>query len=171
MRMLLCWILMAIMLTACGSKESRRDSFFQNGLKLEQEGRTAEARIQAKNVLKLDPNHAGAYLLLARCALKEQNWREAFGGFQRAMELEPQNVEALLGVGRLYLMSGETGKVEEISAQILQIDPTSVDGSLLQTGGLLQSKRFEEAQTKLKNILAIDPTNDDAHIALSETNL
>lgn len=167
MRMLLCWILMAIMLTACGSKESRRDSFFQNGLKLEQEGRTAEARIQAKNVLKLDPNHAGAYLLLARCALKEQNWREAFGGFQRAMELEPQNVEALLGVGRLYLMSGETGKVEEISAQILQIDPTSVDGSLLQTGGLLQSKRFEEAQAKLKDILAIDPTNDDAHIALS----
>ena len=83
------------------------------------------------------------------------------------MELEPQNVEALLGVGRLYLMSGETGKVEEISAQILQIDPTSVDGSLLQTGGLLQSKRFEEAQVKLKDILAIDPTNDDAHIVLS----
>lgn len=73
MRILLCWIMITIMLTACGSKESRRDSFFQNGLKMEQEGRTAEARIQAKNVLKLDPNHAGAYLLLARCALKEQN--------------------------------------------------------------------------------------------------
>ena len=52
MRMLLCWILMAMMLTACGSKESRRDSFFQNGLKLEQEGRTVEARIEKQGLYR-----------------------------------------------------------------------------------------------------------------------
>ena len=86
MRRILICVLMVLAFAACGSKEERRDGFFANGLKAEAEGRIPEARIEAKNVIKLDPNHVGAYLLLGRCALKEQNWREAFGSYQRAVD-------------------------------------------------------------------------------------
>lgn len=134
---------------------------------MEQEGRIAEARIQAKNTIKLDPNHTGAYLLLGRCAIKEQNWREAFGSFQRAVELDPENVEGLLGVGRLYLLSGEIEKVEEISGKILSIEPASLEAKLLRIGGLLQRKNFEEAHTQIKEVLVTEPSNEDALIALS----
>jgi tetratricopeptide (TPR) repeat protein len=158
---------MAMTLFACGSKESRRDGFYANGLKFEQDGRFSEARVEAKNVIKLDPNHTGAYLLLARCALKDQNWREAFGNFQRAVELEPGNVEALLGVGRLYLLSGDTAKAEAHANLILAKDAKSADGLLLRAGGMLRAKRFDEARMQLDTVFAQDPANEDALLALS----
>lgn len=165
-RIVVC-LLLALCLAACGSKEERRDSFFRNGLKMEQEGRRAEARIDAKNVIKLDPNHVGAQLLLARCALKDQNWREAYAGYQRAVELEPQNIEALLGVGQLHLLSGDTAKAEEAAAQVLALDPESVDGRLLRVGAMLRAKRFDEASRQLDEIFVRDPANEDAFLALS----
>jgi len=167
MRRIFCFLLVGLLLCACASKEERKAELFRNGLTLEQEGRIAEARVEAKNIIKLDPNHAGAYLLLARCALTDQNWREAYAGFQRAAELEPENVEALLGVGRIYLLSGDTAKAEEISGQVLRIEPASKDGKLLRAGAMLRAKRFGEAEAQLDDVFAQDPHNEDAFIALS----
>jgi len=167
MQRVLCCLLMAMMLFACGSKENRRDGFYANGLGFEKSGRYSEARVEAKNVIKLDPNHVGAYLLLARCALKDQNWREAFGNFQRAAELEPDNAEALLGVGRLYLLSGDTAEAEAHANRILAKDPASLDGLLLRAGAMLRSKRFDEARMQLGVVFAGDPANEDALLALS----
>lgn len=167
MRRVLSCILVFLTLFACASKEERRDEFFRNGLKLEGEGRYAEARVEARNILKLDPDHTGAYLILARCAMRDQNWREAYGAFQRATELEPENVEALLGVGRIYLLAGETAKAEETSNQVLRIDPASVDGKMLRAGAMLRAKRYEEARAQLSELLAKDPADEDALMALS----
>ncbi|ACU90656.1 tetratricopeptide repeat protein [Desulfomicrobium baculatum] len=167
MQRVLCFLLLVMMLGACGSKENRRDGFYANGLKFEEAGRFSEARVEGRNVIKLDPNHVGAHLLLARCALKEQNWREAFGNFQRAVELEPANTEALLGVGRLYLLSGDTNQAEAHAGQVLALDPQSVDGLLLRAGAMLRAKRFEEAGRQLDLVFAKDPANEDALLALS----
>jgi tetratricopeptide (TPR) repeat protein len=167
MRRILICLIMGLTFLGCGSKEERRDDFFANGLKFEGEGRMAEARIEAKNVIKLDPNHAGAYLLLGRCALKEQNWREAFANYQRASELAPDNVEALLGVGRLYLLSGDAAKAEDSASRILAIDPASHDGRLLRVGAMLRAKRLDEARLQLDEVFAKDPGNEDATLALS----
>ena len=167
MQRVLCFLLLAMTLVACGSKENRRDGFYANGLKFEEAGRYSEARVEGRNVIKLDPNHVGAYLLLARCALKEQNWREAFGNYQRAVELEPGNTEALLGVGRLCLLSGDTDKAEAHADQVLASDPQSVDGLLLRAGAMLRSKRFEEAKRQLDQVFAKDKGNEDALLALS----
>ncbi len=161
------FIALCVMLGACGSKEDRRDGFFNNALSLESSGRMAEARVQARNVVKLDPNHVGAYLLLARCALHDQNWRDAFGNYQRAVELERDNVEALLGTGRLYLLSGETAKAEEAAAKILQKDPESLDGKLLQAGAILRSGRLDQAADLLTAILHSNPESEDALVAMS----
>ena len=167
MRRILSFLLLGLMLFACASKEERKAELFESGLKLEEAGRISEARLEARNIIKLDPNHAGAYLLLARCALKDQNWREAYAGFQRAAELEPENVEALLGVGRIYLLSGDSAKAEEVSGQVLRIAPASLDAKLLRAGAMLRAKRFGEAQTQLEDVFAHDPDNEDALIALS----
>ena len=167
MRRVLCCLLMALVFLACGSKEARRDGFFENGLKYETDGRYDEARLEAKNVIKLDPNHVGAYLLLARCALKAQNWQEAFAGFQRATELDPTNVEGLLGQGRLYLLSGDTAKAEASAGQILALDASSLDARLLRAGAMLRAGRYDEAREQLGEVFSRDPVNEDAFLALS----
>jgi tetratricopeptide (TPR) repeat protein len=167
MRRVLYGLLVMMFLVACGSKEERRDEFFRNALRFEEQKQLAEARVEAKNVIKLDPNHGGAYLLLARCAMKEQNWREAFANFQRVTELEPNNSEAHLGLGRLYLLSGDTNKAEDAANQVLRLDTTSVDGRLLRAGAMLRAKRFDEAQAQLAEVFGMNRANEDAFLALS----
>ena len=167
MRRIFACLLVLTTLVACASKEERRDEFYRNGLKLEEAGRYAEARVEARNIIKLDPEHAGAYLLLARCALRDQNWREAYGGFQRALELESDSVEAMLGLGRIYLLSGETAKAEEMSNQVLRLEPASMDGRMLRAGAMLRARRHDEALLQLQEILTREPAHEDALMALS----
>jgi tetratricopeptide (TPR) repeat protein len=83
------------------------------------------------------------------------------------VELEPANTEALLGVGRLYLLSGDTNQAEAHAGQVLALDSQSVDGLLLRAGAMLRSKRFEEAGRQLDLVFAKDPANEDALLALS----
>jgi tetratricopeptide (TPR) repeat protein len=83
------------------------------------------------------------------------------------VELEPANTEALLGVGRLYLLSGDTNQAEAHAGQVLALDAQSVDGLLLRAGAMLRSKRFEEAGRQLDLVFAKDPANEDALLALS----
>lgn len=167
MRSLLWLYVLCVVLAACGSKEERRDAFYRNAVKLEAEGRLSEAKVELKNVIKIDPQYAGAYVVMARCAIKEQDWRTAFGAYSRAVELDAGNAEAALGLGRLYLLAGDMAKAEEFAAKVIQLDPGSVDGVMLKAGIQVRSKNYPEAVARLNEVFAKDPANEDAILTLS----
>jgi tetratricopeptide (TPR) repeat protein len=167
MRHILLCVFISFLLFSCSSKEERRDDFLSNGSRLESEGKISEARIEARNAIKLDPNHAGAYLLLARCAVHVENWREAYAGYTRASELDPANTEAWLGLGRLHLLANDTAKVEELAKKVLSLQPVSNEGRLLLAGGQLRAGHLTDAERTLREVLSADKGNEDALLILS----
>lgn len=160
-------VLMLIVLVGCSSKEERRDSLVANAQKLEQAGKCPEAKIEARNAIKLDPNAAEAYLVLAKCSMKEQNWRDAFGSFSRVLELDPSNLEAMENLSRLYLMALETDKAKELSDKLLAANPSSESYRIIRAGIYMREKQLAQAMQILKEILAENPANEEAIIGLA----
>ncbi|BCS89129.1 tetratricopeptide repeat protein [Pseudodesulfovibrio sediminis] len=131
-----------------------------------EQGKIAEAKVEAKNAIKLAPKNAKAFLVLANCAATEQDWGAAFGAYEQAAQLDPDLLDAQLGLGRMFLLSQQYDKVNEIVELVLAKDEENIDAHLLKAGSLLQSEKYEGAQSLLKTILAEHPENTDAVMGL-----
>jgi tetratricopeptide (TPR) repeat protein len=101
--------------------------------------RVGEAVHEAEAVLKIDPDYPDAHRLLARIYWhmlgENQADKNSKESMQKAIEhLEaltrtvPDDVEAWLGLGRLYRMTNENAKAEEAFRKALNADPTSKSG-------------------------------------------
>ncbi|MBG0789707.1 MAG: tetratricopeptide repeat protein [Desulfovibrionaceae bacterium] len=162
--LLLCVLFLFV---ACSSSEERSVEYTQKAIAYYEQGKYDEAVIEARNAIKLDKNAAEAYLVLANCSVKEQDWRKAFGAYNTAVNLDPSLTEAQLGVGRLYLLSRQYDKAEERARIVLDTDPENAEAHLLRAGVLLQTGDMDGAQRILTAVLAKHPDNADAVLGLS----
>ena len=162
-----CLLLCVLFLfTACSSSEEKSVEYTERAIKYYEQGKYDEAMVEAKNAVKLDNKSAKAYLVLANCNVKSQDWRKAFGMFSRTVALDPSLVEAQLGLGRLYLLSRQYDKAAEQARIVLELEPENTAGHMLKAGVLLQSGDLDGAQRLLSAILTSNPDNADAVIGL-----
>ena len=155
-----------VLFVGCSSSEEKSVEYTQKAIKYYEQGKFDEAKIEAKNALKLDNKSAKAHLVLANCNVKEQDWRKAFGSYSQAVNLDPSLVEAQLGLGRIYLLSRQYDKAADQARIVLEIDQENTDAHLLKGGVLLQSGDLDGAQRILSAILAKHPENSDAVLGL-----
>ena len=162
-----CLLLCVLFLFAgCSSSEEKSVEYVEKAIDYYDQGKFDEAKIEAKNAIKLDKKSAKAFLVLGNCNVREQNWRGAFGAFSQAVELDPSLIDAQLGLGRLYLLSRQYDKASEQARIVLEKDPENMSGHLLKAGVLLQSGDYDGAQRLLSAILVKHPGNADAVLGL-----
>ena len=88
-------------LVSCTNSDEQKLQHLRLGKSYYEEGDLAKAHNEFGELLKLDSNVAEGYYYLALIAEKQQNWREAFANFKRAVEINPHHNEAQLHLGRL----------------------------------------------------------------------
>lgn len=159
-------VCLCILLGACASSEEKSVDLYEKALAYYEAGNLPEARIEAKNAIKLDPKNAQAFMLLGDCAIQDQNWRGAFGAYGQAVQLDPSLTKAQLGLGRIYLLSRQFDKADEIATLILETEPKNTEAHLLRAGTMLQKGDYDGALRILQAVLAEDPENSDATLGL-----
>jgi len=85
-------IILAAMLTACGSPEEKKMKFFNKGNTLFEKGDVVKARLEFKNSIQIDPKFANAYYMLGMCELKQGHFKQAYAGFSKAVKLSPDHL-------------------------------------------------------------------------------
>lgn len=158
-------------LVACGSSQDRRDSFYEKAKQLVAQGKYQEAQVELKNAIKVDPKFAKAYTLLGQAQLQERNWGGAFGSFQNAAELDPEDIEAHLGLCKLFLLNRSLDKAEAKADLILSKQPGNVDAGVIKSIALTKKDRVPEALAMLEKLQQANPDNPDVFIARSEAHL
>ncbi len=104
-------IISSLIILACGSPEEKRIKFFNKGKALYEKGEYVKARLEFKNALQIDPKFAEGYHMLGMAELREKNWRRAFGSLNKAVELDPDLLDAEVALGRILLAAGESKKI------------------------------------------------------------
>lgn len=108
------------------------------GRELFQEQRDAEALVEFREAVALDPNNARAHLELARIYARTGRAQEAVAAALRAAELGKKDADPYLVLARIYLDQGKREEAQGAVNQALQREPRNpVAQSLLQT---IQSK-------------------------------
>jgi tetratricopeptide (TPR) repeat protein len=160
-------ILCAAALGGCQDDEAKLAGHLDRGdAYLEDEG-YAEAIIEYKNVLQIDPNHGGAHWGLARAYLQTKQTRDGFWELRETARLDPSNLEAKLQFGQLAIYAGELDEALAQAEEVIAADPGRVAAYLLKGRVLEALRRPAEAQEAYEQALEANSESAAALLLLA----
>lgn len=116
-------ILLSVAFTpGCRSSEQRFAAHMQRAEKYTKEQKHAEAYIELKNALKLNPNDSKINQELAKCLQSLGQIPDAIFYYQEARRLDPNNEDAALSVAGL-LLGSDLGEAEKVVDEIIAANP------------------------------------------------
>lgn len=160
-------IVAATVLTACGGAEERKAEHLARGLQFFEAQNFDKAKVEFKNVLQIDPKTASPYFYLGRIEEDRKNWREAFGFYQKAVELDPGNHEAQLKLAKFYLLAKDAEKAAELLEPAVAEKPTDIEVRMLQAA--LANLKGDSASmlAQLRALVAEKPARPDPYLILA----
>ncbi|MCP3985804.1 MAG: tetratricopeptide repeat protein [bacterium] len=119
----------------------------------------AEAEIEFRNMLQLDPNVAAAHWGLAQAMLGKGDPRRAYWELQETVRLDPGNLEARLQYGK-FLLYGKQDDLEQAiqnADEILALDETKWQAHLLRARAFGALRKPDEAGEALRLAAEVGP--------------
>ena len=151
----------ALLLAACGSPEQRAADYVAKAQTLYDAGDYVKARLQAQNAMQVEPKNAKALYLLALVAEQTQDYQKMFGHLLAVVASDPNNVEARLKLGTLYLLSQSWGDAEKQADELLKLAPNDARAHLLHARVLIQRGARVLGLAEVATALKLDPDNVD----------
>jgi len=127
-----------------------------------------DAEVAFRVACRLDVNCAKAYAGLAMVAQQRADYKPAFEMYLKCLELDVDNMTALLGLFQTSCQMGSFGKVIHYLEVYLDMHPG--DSSVMFSLAALYMKegRLEQSRKLLLEVLALEPANKDATDLLEE---
>jgi tetratricopeptide (TPR) repeat protein len=153
---------MVALFAACSGKQERVDEHLKKGDVYLQQEDLEKARVEYKNVLQIDPKSVGGLHGMGLVMERQQNWRNAVGFYQRAVELDSAALPSKVRLARLYLLGGALDKAREAADQILVAQPNNADALTVKAGLAAREGDAEAAVKQAQAALAAQPDHEDA---------
>lgn len=110
------------------------------------------------------------WVLMGRLNYQLGQFEQAVAQFQKALELEPGNSAALLGMASARLAQGRFQDSRPWVEQLLAVQPASVDGNLIMARIALSESRLEVAEKHLALLLRASPKNVQGLLLLASVS-
>jgi tetratricopeptide (TPR) repeat protein len=160
-------------LTSCGGDPK---TYIDRGNKFFDARKYEDAALQYRKALQKNPNSGEAYYRLALVELRQGHSAAAYGELQRAVELTPDNIQAVFRLGQLALRSytADPNHPPQLFQQaktsadtLLGKQPVGYEGNLLQGAIDLAGRKPDEAVAHLRTALRAKPDDQDGTLGLA----
>jgi tetratricopeptide (TPR) repeat protein len=129
------------------------------------------ARTHALRAIMLDDRLAPAHVTMGLIQTSGGQYDDAIRSFQRALELEPLNVDAHRGLARAYEGSGRPKEAEAIYRQAILLRPDSWASHKDLGAFYFYNSRYKEAEPSFRRVIELTPDNYQAYSNLGSTYL
>jgi len=172
---LLFFLLTAVFLTACQNSEKNKAAHLARGQQYLKDQLYAEARIEFRNALQLDRNLADAHHGLGEASLALGNLQEAAEQFQLAAKLDPQNLDARVRLGQLFLQYTRLGRqqddaikeAERLVNEVFAEDANHLEARILLANVRVAQKRPDDAKAELERAIQAHSNQPEPYLALA----
>jgi tetratricopeptide (TPR) repeat protein len=120
-------------------------------------GRSEEAASLIREQIKKTPQDSQSYLFLGAILKKQKKSDESRKAFEKALELNPENVVATDQLADLDLEARAFSAVHQRADALLQKDPKSAPAYLIHGRSYVIEKNFAAAETALRKAIELDP--------------
>src|SRR5213594_3572111 len=120
-----------IAMTGCSkSPEAKKTQHLERGDKYFAKAQFREAIIEYANVVQFDGKNARAYRQIALAHYQLGELAQAFPYLVKLLELDPEDQDAHLKLGSIYLVARQPAKAREEAAVVLGRDPKNFEALL-----------------------------------------
>ena len=133
-----------------------------------QQDQLDDAEIAFRVACRLDGNCAKAYAGLGLAAQQRADYKQAFEMFLRCLELDTDNLIALLGLFQTSCQMGSFAKVTHYLKVYLNMHPGDTSVMFPLAALYLKDGRLEESRKVLLDLLSLDKDHKDAANLLEE---
>jgi tetratricopeptide (TPR) repeat protein len=127
-----------------------------------------DAEIAFRVACRLDANCAKAYAGLAMVEQQRTDYKKAFELYLKCLELDTDNLTALLGLFQTSCQMGTFSKVIHYLEVYLSMHPADTSVMFSLAALYIKDNQFKKSQKILLDVLALDPNNQDAANLLEE---
>ena len=127
-----------------------------------------DAEIAFKVARRLDDTSTRAYAGLGLVAQQRADYKQAFDMYLKCLELDTDNLVAILGLFQASCQMGSFEKVTHYLEVYLGMHPGDISVMFPLAALYMKDGRFENAKKVLLELLALDPSHKDAANLLEE---
>jgi len=159
--------LVAFHLSGCSSPEDRAKSYYEHGMQLLAAHDNARAEIEFLNAVKYDKKLLPAWKSLAQIDEETQNWKQMVPVLRNVVELDPNDMDARIKLGRLLLLAGAFDDALHVANDTKEGDSQNADLLALKAAILYKLRDSAGAVRDAEEALKIDPQNTGAMMVLA----
>jgi predicted AlkP superfamily phosphohydrolase/phosphomutase/tetratricopeptide (TPR) repeat protein len=131
------------------------------------EKRYAEALAALELVAEAESSRPALLLEIAGLYLRLKRWREARQAYQEALSIDPDNVDAHIGLCRIALRRRKFGAAAQSALDALQRKYHSPQAHFLLGIALMGMKEYERAAGAFRAAISLNPNFPEAHVRLA----
>jgi tetratricopeptide (TPR) repeat protein len=164
-------ILLATLAIACRKDpEQAKREFMRSGDAYMEQKKFAEAAVQYRNAVRLDPRFGEAHKKLA-FAFASNGDGAAYKEFIAAADLLPQDVEAQLNAAKALLAARQYDEAKTRAQDALQVNPRSPDALILRATALAGLNELEDALSEVEEAIRADPSRIASYATLGRLQI
>jgi tetratricopeptide (TPR) repeat protein len=146
----------------CSSPEERAAAYLEKAQQLYDEEDYTTARIEAMNAAQIEPRNADVRYLLAEIEEQEQNFRQAVGHLQVAVDANESHLPSRIKLGNYFILAKALDEADEQTTAAEQIDPGNAEVMLLRARVMYLREDVDGALEQIEKALAQDPSLTEA---------
>src|SRR3990172_6763930 len=156
-----------LLLAACQDDAAKVQEHIARGEAHAKGGRYAEAQIEFKSAIQIDPNHGEAHYKLAHAYLRGRKVREGFWELRETVRLDAANHAAKLEFAQIAILAGEHEEALKQAELVIEADPSNIGAYLMKGQALTALKRGDEALAIYQKALEVAPQDPAAMRAMA----
>jgi len=149
-------LFIVVFLTACSGSEERKAKYLDKAQQQFTTGNYTKAKLEVKNALQIDPKSVEGWYLFAQINEKQQDLKEAFGAYNRVVELAPKHFDASLELAKFYVLGNRLTEGKKYLDIVLVAQPENVRAKVLAAEIMAREGNESEALLSLEKIFAND---------------
>ena len=128
--------------------------------------RYLEALKIARKWIEISPNILDSNAYLASTLYEMGNKVESLFYYEKALNIDPNNVPALINTAVIYNSNGEHSKAVAMATKGVKLDSTILEGHVVLGAAYISIGQYKNAIISLENALKIDPFNSQSKCKL-----
>lgn len=146
---------------------SAADQYIKAGDELGRENKWADAEIEYKLAVRLDPTNADSHNKLGFALHSQRKFSEAETEYRTALRLAPNNAESHYGVGRAMREQKKLVEAEAEIREAVRLEPINARFHAALGNTLGYAQKYAEAEAELGTAIRLEANNGEWHSALS----
>jgi tetratricopeptide (TPR) repeat protein len=143
-----------------------KEQFLESGNKYAAQQKYAEAIVEYRNALKVDPTFAPAHAQLADAYLKTNALPNALRELVATADLLPRDAGAQLKAGQMLILAAKFEDAKARAEKALAVEPRNVEAQILKGNAAAGLKDLNGAIDDLNEAIKLEPTNARAYANL-----